>query len=160
MDYTNLQVLAEVSITLLGFSGLTAVIGYSRFDQRGIAYRTLMSLYQSSVAFIGSIMPLVGIPILFAAIGLATLMSVLTIWVGMRISGVSAAYKTHPLITGILFPMYVIVLSALWWSIVTLAGQLQFIYELSIGMNLLVATVAFIRLVRSAFIADDKPDND
>jgi hypothetical protein len=52
MDYSNLQVLAEVSVALLGFSGLTIVMGHSRFDQHGLAYRTQGMLYLSSLAFI------------------------------------------------------------------------------------------------------------
>ena len=65
MDYSNLQVLAEVSVALLGFSGLTIVMGHSGFDQHGLAYRTQAMLYSSSLAFIGSLLPLVGISNIF-----------------------------------------------------------------------------------------------
>ncbi len=155
MDYTNLQVLAEVSVTLLGFSGLTAVIGYSRFDQRGIEYRTLLLLYASSVAFIGSIMPLVGVPVLFASIGIAVSMLVEMVWAGNRMWGKSVATaKTSPLFIWTLFPMFMISTFALWWSIISLAEKLLLIYELSIGLHLLLATVSFVRLVRSAFVTN------
>jgi hypothetical protein len=80
MDYTNLQVLAEVSVTLLGLSGLTAVIGQSKFDQRGVAYRTQLLLYTSSVAFVGSFLPLIGIPLILATIGMAASLTILLAW--------------------------------------------------------------------------------
>ena len=87
MDYTNLQVLAEVSVTLLGFSGITAIMGYSRFAQQGVTYRMQGLLYASSLAFIGSILPLVGIPILLAAVSIAALGSAVIIWGGGRLVG-------------------------------------------------------------------------
>ena len=157
MDYTNLQVLAEVSVTLLGFSGLTVIIGHSRFDQRGIEYRTLVLLYSSSVAFIGAILTLVGVPILLAAIGIAASMTVLAVWAGMKVWARSAVkVKTSALLNWTIFPTYVILMLLLWWSILISADQLLFIYELSIGLHLLLATVAFVRLVRSAFVTDEE----
>jgi hypothetical protein len=87
MDYTNLQVLAEVSVTLLGFSGITAIMGYSRFAQKGVKYRMQGLLYGSSLAFIGSILPLVGIPILPAAVGMAASLSAAgLVGLGMRLT--------------------------------------------------------------------------
>jgi len=156
MDYSTLKVLAEISVTLLGFSGLTAVIGHSRFDPHGVAYRTLLLLYASSVAFIGSILPLVGVPILLAAIGIAVSMSVNTVWTGRTILGISGATaKTSKLLNWTIFPVYVISTLALWWSIFSTTEEILFFYQLSIGMNLLVATVSFVRLVRSAFVTID-----
>ena len=83
MDYTNLQALAEVSVTLLGFSGLTIVMGHSRFDQHGLAYRTQGMLYNSSLGFIGSLLPLLGIPISLGVIVMAVLMSTLALWLSL-----------------------------------------------------------------------------
>jgi len=83
MDYTNLQALAEVSVTLLGFSGLTIVMGRSRFDQHGLAYRTQGMLYNSSLGFIGSLLPLLGIPISLGVIVMAVLMSTLALWLSL-----------------------------------------------------------------------------
>ena len=161
MDYTNLQVLAEVSITLLGFSGLTAILGHSRFDQLGVAYRTQMLLYASSVAFIGSILPLVGVPVLLGAIGMAASMSVLTVWAAKRLFGWSAQkVPTSLALNWIFFPTFIMLTLYLLWSIFTLAEQLLLIYELSIGLYLMLATVSFVRLVRSAFVTTDISNND
>jgi hypothetical protein len=156
MDYSNLQVLAEVSVALLGFSGLTIVMGHSRFDQHGLAYRTQGMLYNSSLAFTGSLLPLVGIPISFGAIAMAVLMSMGSIWAGMRIFGKSEPpVKTSPLLNWIFFPMYLMATLALWLSLFILSERVLFIYKLAIGCNLLVAVVFFIRLVISFFDTEE-----
>ena len=161
MDYTNLQILAEVSVTLLGFSGLTAVIGHSRFDQRGVAYRTLLLLYCSSLAFVGSILPLVGVPIWLAAISLAASMTLITVWVGRKMLGPSEIKVQTSLVLNLIFyPLGVMVLLFLWWSIISSAEQLLFIYQLSIGFNLVLGAAAFVRLVRSAFVTEVRSGND
>ena len=161
MDYTNLQVLAEVSVTLLGFSGITAIVGYSRFAQQGVTFRMRGLLYASSSAFVGSILPLVGIPILPAAIGIAALVLAGNIWAGKGVMGRSRQeIQPNPAITWTMFPMAVIVNLYLWWSILTLAEQLLFAYLLQIGFQLLIGTVYFIRLVSSAFGTTNMSGND
>lgn len=156
MDYSNLQVLAEVSVALLGFSGLTIVMGHSRFDQHGLAYRTQGMLYLSSLAFIGSLLPLVGISISFSAIAMAALMSMGSAWAGMRIFHRSVPpVKTSPLLNWIFFPMYLISTSSLWLSLFVLSEQALLIYKLAIGCNLLVAVIFYIRLVISFFGSDE-----
>ena len=161
MDYTNLQVLAEVSVTLLGFSGLTAIIGHSRFAQQGVTYRMLGLLYTSSLAFIGSILPLVGIPILPAAVGIAALMLAGNIWAGKNSFGRSRCeIQPNPALVWAFFPMSVMVNLYLWWSIFTSAEQLLFAYQLQIGFQLLLGTVYFVRLVSSAFGTKDTSGND
>ena len=158
MDYTNLQVLAEVSVALLGFSGLTIVMGHSRFDQHGVAYRTQGMLYNSSLAFVGSLLPLVGIPISFGAIAMAALMSMGSVWAGMRILRKSVPpVKTSPLLNWIFFPMYLMSTLSLWMSLFVLSEQALLIYKLAIGCNLLVAVVFFIRLIISFFDTEEVP---
>ncbi len=161
MDYTNLQVLAEVSVTLLGFSGITAIVGRSRFAQQGVTYRMQGLLYTSSLAFIGSILPLVGIPILPAAIGIAALTSAVIIWAGKNSFGRSRhEIRPNPALVWTVLPMAVMVNLYLWWSILTLAEQLLFVYQLQIGVQLLIATLYFVRLVGSAFGTKDMSGND
>jgi len=156
MDYSNLQLLAEVSVALLGFSGLTIVMGHSRFDQHGLAYRTQGMLYLSSLAFIGSLLPLLGISISFSAIVMAALMSMGSVWAGMRIFGrFVPLVKTSPLLNWIFFPMYLISTLSLWLSLFVLSEQALLIYKLAIGCNLLVAVIFYIRLVISFFGSDE-----
>jgi hypothetical protein len=152
MDYTNLQVLAEVSVALLGFSGLTVVLGQSRFDQAGIVFRTQGLIYTSSLAFVGSLLPLVGVPILLGAFAMAALMSAACMSVLRTLFGASAPkFRISPLLTWTFLPVYMSSTLALWFSIFALPEQLLFIYKLAIGCNLLLAVVYFIRLVTSTF---------
>jgi hypothetical protein len=161
MDYTNLQVLAEVSVTLLGFSGITAIMGYSRFAEKGVKYRMQGLLYGSSLAFIGSILPLVGIPILPAAVGMAASLSAAVIWAGQNSFGRSRhEINPNPALVWTFFPMAIMANLYLWWSIFALAEQLLFAYQLQIGFLLLVATTYFARLVSSAFSAKETSGDD
>ncbi len=159
MDYDNLQVLAEVSVTLLGFSGITAIMGYSRFDQRGVTYRMQGLLYTSSQALVASILPLVGIPMLPAAIAVAILGTATCIWAGkMQLGGSGNEVRYSPFLLWTFLPAGALVSLSLWWSILFSTEHLLFIYQLSIGFNLLLATTYFIRLVASAFPANDGSD--
>jgi hypothetical protein len=152
MDYTNLQVLAEVSVALLGFSGLTVVLGHSRFDQAGIKFRTQGLLYTSSLAFIGSLLPLVGVPVSLGATVMAALMSATFMSVLMTLFRADTpTIRVSPFLTWTTLPVYMISTLALWFSIFALPEQLLFIYKLAIGCNLLLAVLYFIRLVTSAF---------
>lgn len=156
MDYTDLQVLAEVSVALLGFSGITVVMGHSQFDQQGVAYRTRGLIFSSSMAFIGSIMPLVGVPIMLAAAVMAAAMSALCVWAGRTILGKNTeTVPTNPMLTWTLLPVTAVSSLALWFSIFVYAENILFIYKLSIGCNLLLAVVAFVRLLTSALSTQD-----
>lgn len=161
MDYTNLQVLAEVSVALLGFSGITAIVGHSRFAQQGVTYRMLGLLYSSSLAFIGSILPLIGIPMLPAAIVIAALNAAAVVWAGVMSFGPARKeIQPHPVLVSIFFPIAVVVNSYLWWSIVASTERLLFAYQLQVGTLLLLATVYFVRLVSSAFGNEDSSGKD
>jgi hypothetical protein len=152
MGFTNLQVLAEVSVALLGFSGLTVVLGQSRFDQAGIAFRTEGLLYTSSLAFIGSLLPLVGVPVSLSAIAIATLMSVACVSVLRTLFGANApTIRISKFLTWTTLPVYMLSTLALWFSIFALPEQLLLIYKLAIGCNLVLAVLYFIRLVTSTF---------
>jgi hypothetical protein len=161
MDYTDLQVLAEVSVALLGFSGITAIVGHSRFAQQGVTYRLRGLLYSSSLAFIGSILPLIGIPILPAGVAIAAFNSAAIIWAGAMSFGRSKKeIQPHPVLVWIFFPFTILVNLHLWWSIFALAERLFFAYQLQVGALLLLATVYFVRLVSSAFDAKDTVGTD
>ena len=159
MDYDNMQVLAEVSVTLLGFSGITAIMGYSRFDQRGVTYRMQGLLYTSALALAASILPLVGIPLLHAAIAVAILASATIMWAGkMQLGRSRNEVRPNPFLLWTFLPAGVLVMLSLWWSILISTEYLLLTYQLAIGFNLLLATTYFIRLVASAFPANDGSD--
>lgn len=161
IDYSELQVLAEVSVAFLGFSGITAIVGHSRFAQQGVTYRVLGLLYSSSLAFIGSILPLIGVPILAAAVIIAALNSAAVVWAGIMSFGRSRKeIRPHPVLLVIFFPISILVNLYLWWSIFESAERVKFAYQLQVGTLLLLATVYFIRLVNSAFGTKETFDKD
>jgi len=161
MDYSNFQVLAEVSVTLLGFSGITAIVGQSQFPQQGVRWRMLGLLYSSSLAFIGSALPLVGIPVLPAAVALAALSSVAITWVGMTLLDRSSQkIQANPIITWTFSTFGVLMTLYLWLSIFVLPDQIHHAYQQQIGFLLLLATVYFIRLVSSAFATKHRSENE
>jgi len=118
-------------------------------------------LYSSSLAFIGSILPLVGIPMLPAAAGIAASASAAIIWAGQNSFGRSRhEIKPNPALVWTFFPMAIMANLYLWWSIFALAERLLFAYQLQIGFLLLIATTYFVRLVSSAFGAKETSGND
>lgn len=151
---SDFEVLAEISVTLLGLSGVTTVIGRSKFDQRGAEYRVLLLLYTSSAAFIGSVLPLIGVPILFAAVALAISATLLFVW-GRAYwwSGARRRVSLNPILVWLFFPTGILLLLLMWWAIFTQSQHLQHVYQLAIGFFLLTATTAFVRLVRSVFVS-------
>ena len=150
MDYPNLDVLAEVSVALLGFSGLAVVLGHSRFHQLGVAQRTQGLLYTSSTAFLGCILLLVGLPLPASVLVLALAMSFMSVWSGTKIFGRQARLiQPNLILVCALYPPFVILTFALWLSPL-LAPESNFVvFKFAIGMNLLMAVVYFLRLILS-----------
>ena len=150
MDYPNLDVLAEVSVALLGFSGLMVVLGHSRFHQLGVEYRMQGLLYAASVAFVGCMLPLVGIPLPASVLVLALAMSFLGAWVGRASFGRRArSRQVNPILIWTLFPPFVLLTIALWLSPLFTPESNFAVFKFAIGWNLLLAVVYFIRLVLS-----------
>jgi len=151
MDFTNLQVLAEVSVALLGFSGITAIVGQSQFAQQGVKYRVLGLLYSSSLAFMGTILPLIGIPVRPAAAITAALVLAGIIWAGMNSFGPARKdIRPNLVLVLVFFPISVLVNLYLWYAIIVLTEQILLAIQLQVGVLLLLATVYFVRLVSSA----------
>jgi len=89
---------------------------------------------------------------------MAALMSIGSVWAGLRIFGRTVSpVKTSTLLNWMFFPMYLISTSSLWLSLFVLSEQALLIYKLAIGCNLLVAVIFFIRLVISFFGSEEVP---
>jgi hypothetical protein len=150
MDYLNLDVLAEVSVALLGFSGLTIVLGRSRFHQLGVAFRIRGLLYASSSAFVGCILPLVGIPLTVSVLVLALAMSYLSVWSGRVAFGRQASsFQPNLILVWALWPPFVLLTLALWLSPLLTPESNFAVFKFAIGGNLLLAVVYFVRLILS-----------
>ncbi len=152
MDYPTLEALAEVSVALLGFSGLTIVLGRSRFNPIGVTFRTQGLLFSSSTAFVGSIMPLIGIPLLASILSLAVAMSVFSVWASRWNFGRQASsIQVNPILLWALYPPYVLLTLVLWLSPLLTPESNFAVFKLAIGMNLLLAVAYFVRLILSIF---------
>jgi hypothetical protein len=150
MDYSNLEILAEVSVALLGFSGLTIVLGRSRFNQHGVSFRIRGLLFTSSAAFVGSTMPLVGMPLLASILLLALTMSIMSVWSGRETFGrQSSSIQTNPILFWALYPPYVLSMLALWLSPLLMPESNFAVLKFAIGLNLLLAVTYFVRLILS-----------
>ena len=155
MDYPNLDVLAEVSVALLGFSGLTVVLGHSRFHQLGVVYRMRGLLYASSIAFVASILPLVGIPLPASVILLALAMSFLGVFVGRASFGRQASsIRPSPVLLWTFYPTLLLLTIALWLSPLLMPESNFVVFRFAIGFNLLLAVVYFVRLILSVPIEE------
>ena len=152
MAVMDFGLLAEVSVTLLGLSGLTTVVGSSKFDERGAEYRVLLLLYTSSAAFIASLLPLIGVPVSVAAGCLTVLASLMFAWGGVYWwPGSRRRVALNPFLTWTFVSLSILLLVVMWWATLTQSEHLQYVYQLAIGFFLLTATTVFVRLVRSVF---------
>ncbi len=155
MDYPNLDVLAEVSVALLGFSGLTVVIGHSRFHQLGVVYRMRGLLYASSIAFVGSILPLVGIPLSASVLLLAIAMSFLGVFVGRASFGRQASsIQPSPVLLWTFYPTLLLLTIALWLSPLLMPESNFVVFRFAIGFNLVLSVAYFVRLILSVPIEE------
>jgi hypothetical protein len=150
MEYSNLDVLAEASIALLGFSGLTIVLGRTRFHPLGATFRIRGLLFTSSSAFVGCIMPLVGIPLTASIFVLALVMSFTSVWAGKAIFGRQASsIQINPILYWTFMPPFVLLALALWLSPLLTPEWNFAVFKFAIGGNLLMAVVYFVRLILS-----------
>jgi hypothetical protein len=150
MEYPSLEALAEVSVALLGFSGLSIVLGRSRFNPIGVAFRTQDLLFSSSTAFVGCIMPLVGIPLLASILSLAVAMSVFSVWaVRWNLGRQASSIQVNPILLWALFPPFVLSTLSLWLSPLLVPESNFAVFKVAIGMNLFLAVAYFVRLILS-----------
>jgi hypothetical protein len=75
------EILAELSVALLGFSGLMVAFGYSRFSEAGFAARIRALVYTTSAALIASLLPLLNLYLPIAAALLLAMFVAYLIWV-------------------------------------------------------------------------------
>jgi len=79
----NLEMLgqfAEISIAMLGFSGITSAFDRIYKRQKNLSVRTMGLLVTSGIAFLASITPIVGLPSVVASIILILLVGVSSSW--------------------------------------------------------------------------------
>ena len=76
----QLDVLAEVSVALLGFSGLLVTLGRSSFPEAGVFYRVVGLLGSASLALFASLLPIVNVPIELAGWAVGSVSAAFLLW--------------------------------------------------------------------------------
>ena len=160
MDYSSIEVLAEISVGLVGFSGLTVVVGRSHFRHLGVAYRIRGLLYTSSTALLACIAILVNVPLPAASYALGFAILGTLIWSGLSLRKNKEGVRTNPFLTWSLSPLSVLVFVALILAPWRWPQQNLAIYEAAIGFSLLVSLIYFIRLVVSTSSDGDANADD
>ena len=78
------EILAELSVALLGFSGLMIAFGHSRFREVSAAARIRSLVYTTSAALVASLLPLLNLYLPISAVLLVAMLTAHLIW-GCRV---------------------------------------------------------------------------
>ena len=144
----SLSIFAELSVAMLGFSGITAVLGNSQSDIPFIAGRIRGLLFTSGIAALASILPLTGTSILSSSYIFLVLLASLVVWSLTSF----LAIKDYQASLAIGISCLGAIASAMIWlgySVYTQADTLVSAYAIGISACLLTAGVFFIRVVLS-----------
>ena len=145
----QLELLAELSIALLGFSGIVVSLGRTNFSEEGYSKRIAALLWGSLVTFLGSILPILNVPILVASFVLITMSTLLLAWATRSFVLAGNLERTDtivPLLFGLLTPA-VVVTVWLAYCLVFDRNKLEYGYLSVVGCWLIVAASTFVRLV-------------
>ena len=145
----QLGLLADLSIALLGFSGIVVSLGSTNFSEEGYSKRIAALLWGSLVAFIGSILPILNVPIVVASMLLISLSTLLLAWATRTFVLGGNLQRTDtiaPLLFGLLTPA-IVVAAWLAYCVVFDRSMLEYAYLSVVGCWLIVAASTFVRLV-------------
>jgi hypothetical protein len=145
MDPFILKLFTQVSITILGFSGVTTALGHLSSNTRYISIRTKGLLFAASIAFIASIGPLAGFPEFFAAIFLA-IAALSTSCICLYAFTKSGANSS------LVWPVHIaLITSSLWlvYNLITNTQQIGQPYIATTALLIISSVILFIRLVIS-----------
>jgi len=145
----SLNLLAEISIALLGFSGLMVALGRSSFPEAGIYYRVAGLLGSASIALLASLLPIVNVPFSIAAWFVVLVSASFLSWsfvpfvVQGTATGSNYALAWFNILLGAVITIWLLL------SLIPLTGKAEFAYVGLIGFYLFLGSVFFIRLVLS-----------
>jgi hypothetical protein len=148
---TILEVLAELSVAILGFSGITVVLGHSKFDALSAGTRIQGLILSSGIALILSVLPIIGLHLAISsvlAIVLTLSFAFWAIWTIYR-----GMFKANVWLT--VFAVGVGAACCIWLAYVLAVGRGNLIdpYIALVGFTLLQAAVFYIRVVLSINMA-------
>jgi uncharacterized membrane protein YuzA (DUF378 family) len=129
---------AEISIAMLGFSGITSAFDRIYKRQKNLSVRTMGLLVTSGIAFLASITPIVGLPSVVASIILILLVGVSASW-----CIISVFRKSEHSSNGSLLCSVGWLILALWSD----GSSVNAPYMTTICLLLLAAALLFIRMI-------------
>ena len=145
MEPDAFEIFAEVSVAILGFSGMVAVIGDSNNTSPFIAARIRGLLLTSGSAAVSALAPLTGLTLTYCSILLIVIILASQLW-GVWLMMQQAAKPSWT----IFFVSLVAMLSAVIWltyGLVVDPGVLIFGYVFAVSVLLLMSGLFFARMV-------------
>ena len=146
MDIQNFEIFAELSVAILGFSGLAAVLGDSGSNHAYVAARVHGLLVRACIAAISSILPLTGLNIVYCSMIFIVLLIAAQGW---AIFGLMRQKSARPswviFFTSLLAMLVGVVVMA--YGIIEAPVTLVYGYVYSICVVLFSAGLFFVRMV-------------
>lgn len=154
MDIQIFEILAEVSIAVLGFSGITAAIGSQTRRMGFFAARVKGLLFAAGIASVCSVAPLASLQLFYCSIGYILFATSLLVWAIFGLLRNPDAQTN----LGVFVVGNSILLSAigsLVYALIIAPENLFGAYVYSLCMSLLLAGIFFVRLVLAIVSQDD-----
>ena len=146
MDTQSFEIFAELSIAVLGFSGITAAIGSQTQQKSFLAARAKGLLFAGGVAAIFSVAPLTDLSLAYCAIGYMCSSSSLLVWAFFGLHRNPQA-RSSIFIFSIGNAIIITAIGALAYSLALAPELLPKAYVFALSMVLLLAGIFFVRLV-------------
>ena len=163
MDLSTLEIFAELSIGLIGFSGVVSALGKSRLqiEERTIRIRAL--LFYSAASFFGSLLPIVADSfefdfsnvLLVSTTALVLAISSILIWVARRVRLITPEGKLPVVLSVAVVTLGVSVVVLLISGLFFFQTSIYSIYVVGIFWLLGMAVFHFCILVVSIQIPDE-----
>ena len=163
MDLSTLEIFAELSIGIIGFSGVVSALGKSRLQVEERAIRIRALLFYSATSFFGSLLPIIAdsFEIDFSTVlrvsttALVLAISGILIWVARQVRILTPEGKFPIVLSGAIVTLGVLVVILLISGLLFFQTSIYSIYTLGIFWLLAMAVFHFCILVVSIQIPDE-----
>jgi|OM-RGC.v1.023193261 hypothetical protein len=138
------EILAELSVAVLGFSGLLIALGHDRISDSLAVTRIRALLYTASASLVASVLPLLNLYLPVAAVFLLLALLMHTIWI--CVYWLRAIHVSTSKWVGVIFMLAALPISAwLVFSLLNQGASLGAAYIAGIGYFLLTSIYNFAR---------------
>ena len=150
----SFEILAEVSIALLGFSGIAAVLGGSRAQTRFIAPRIQGLLWTAGIAALCSTAPLAGVDLTLCSILYVVLAICSQYWAITNLMRHPSANASWTIYTFALSGI-VAAVGYLCYALIIEPSLLVSAYKYAIYVMMVIAGIFFVRMAITVSSADE-----